>query len=99
MITHRNVSKYLGQHIHCHTHYGTFQGVIIHLSKHHIILGRVPNRVESPGFYPTSFEAERQMMPPGPGGQPTPPGGGGGWQMAIPLAAILGITAVGMHWW
>jgi hypothetical protein len=34
-------------------------------------------------------------MGPGPGS----PGPGGGWQLAIPLAAILGITAVGMHWW
>ncbi len=36
---------------------------------------------------------------PGPGQGPSGPGPGSGWHMAIPLAAILGITALGMHWW
>ncbi|MFB5190431.1 hypothetical protein [Alicyclobacillus fastidiosus] len=103
MVTHRHVREYLGQHVHLHTHFGTFQGVIVHLSKHHIILGRVLTRdpqlaFEGAPFYPDDM---MRQMPLGPGGGPPfpPPGPGGGWQIAIPLAAILGITAVGMHWW
>lgn len=100
MITYRHASRYLGKYVQCHTHFGTFQGVIIHLSKHHIILGRVPSRASEPEYAISSFTSERNMMPPGGGGPKTPPpGGGGGWHMAIPIAAILGITAVGMHWW
>lgn len=101
MITYRHASRYLGQHVQCHTHFGTFQGIVIHLSKHHIILGRVPNRStmpEYPAYATSSYADNRKMMPPGPGG-PQPPPPGGGWHMAIPIAAILGITAVGLHWW
>ncbi len=92
MITHHYIRKFLGQHVQCHTHYGTFQGVIVNLTKHHIILGVVP------------AEHHPRQMPMGPGGPMGPgPGGpmgpGGGWHMAIPLAAIIGITALGMHWW
>ncbi|MFD1677522.1 hypothetical protein [Alicyclobacillus fodiniaquatilis] len=100
MVTHRHVRKLLGQHVQCHTHFGTFQGVIVHLNKHHIILGHVPSR-ETAWQWDPNYEMLRQM-PMGPGGPVgMPPGGGpgGGWHMAIPIAAILGITAVGMHWW
>lgn len=101
MVSHRHVRKYVGQHVHCHTHFGTFQGVIVHVGKHHIILGSVPTRLPGYEVDPAAY-MERQMPmgpggPGGPGGRP--PGGGGGWHMAIPIAAILGITAVGMHWW
>ncbi|WAH35741.1 hypothetical protein [Alicyclobacillus dauci] len=105
MVTHRNVRKYLGQHVQCHTPFGTFQGVVVHLSKHHIILGSVVSREEAMASYPEDGMYRFGPMGPGPGGPvgpggPTPPpGGGGGWHVAIPIAAILGITAVGMHWW
>ncbi|EPZ48248.1 MULTISPECIES: hypothetical protein [Alicyclobacillus] len=103
MVTHRHVREYLGKHVHLHTRYGSFEGVIVHLNRHHIILGHVPVRDPQLGALPMSYfqpdEALRQM-PLGPGGPPVPPpGGGGGWHIAIPLAAIIGITAIGMHWW
>ncbi|WP_074692081.1 hypothetical protein [Alicyclobacillus hesperidum] len=90
MLTHHDIRKYIGQHVHCHTPFGTFQGIVVHLSKHHLILGSVRT--------PTSLVAYEQsepfrQMPMGPGGP------GSGWHFAIPLAAILGITAIGMHWW
>lgn len=99
MVTQRHVRQYLGQHVQCHTPFGTFQGIVVHLSKHHIILGGISKR--SPYEMEQATMAYRQM-PMGPGGGPVGPGGpppGGGWHLAIPIAAILGITAVGMHWW
>lgn len=106
MITHRDIRRYIGQHIHCHTHFGTFQGVIVHISKHHIILGSVTeSRPMEPSIDPMLGTyrfgpGPGGPMGPGPGGPGGPGGGpGGGWQLAIPLAAIIGITAVGMHWW
>ncbi|WP_067619326.1 hypothetical protein [Alicyclobacillus acidiphilus] len=100
MITYRDIRPYIGQHIQCHTHFGTFQGVIIHISKHHIILGSVKDARP----YVDPVLGEYRPMPMGPGGPVGPggpggPGGPSGWQLAIPIAAILGITAVGMHWW
>lgn len=117
MYTHRHVRQLIGQHVQCHTHYGTFQGVIKHCTKDHIILAPAPSYGESAYGYGRSPELMSDdsgrlwgmggpMGPGGPGG-PVGPGGpmgpGGGpnspWHFAIPLAAILGITAVGMHWW
>ena len=103
-MSNRSVWKnYIGQHIQCHTHFGTFQGVVVHLTKHHIILGRVPVSREQVDFNPIVIGMEDGRPfgfgPMGGGPGPGNPGPGGRWHMAIPLAAILGITAVGMHWW
>jgi hypothetical protein len=132
-ITHRFLEKFIGQHIHCYTHFGTFRGVIVHCTKRHIILSAAPR---TPYMDPTwSTEEMSDARPflsgpwgpggpgygpgpgpgygpgpgfgpgPGPGHGPGPGpgpgwgGGGGGWGFAIPLAAILGVTAIGMHWW
>lgn len=101
MVSHRHVKNLLGKPVYCHTHFGTFKGVIIHTSKHHIILGSV-HQMGRP--VPAAWDDRAFGMGPGPGGPMGPgpgPGGHGGpgWGLAIPLAAILGITAVGMHWW
>lgn len=104
MVTHHHVKRYLHKRVQCHTCFGTFHGIIIHCTKHHIVLGSIGfNRDFEPA-------ADMRPYPMGPGGGPgwgggpgygggPGPGGGGGWNIAIPLAAILGITAVGMHWW
>lgn len=98
MISHRHVKKYLHKHIQCQTCFGTFHGVIIHCTKHHIVLGSVGfDRADDEGYPVRPYP----MMGPGPGGPgPGGPGWGGGgpWSIAIPIAAIIGITAVGMHW-
>lgn len=112
MYSHRNARQYIGQHVHCHTHFGTFEGVILHCTKEHLILAPVqktaqPNMAGGmPGAgMPMTVDPDRYGPGPGPGGQGGPGGPGGqggpgsGWHFAIPLAAILGITAVGMHWW
>jgi hypothetical protein len=107
MEMYHELRKHLGRHIHCHTQYGMFEGVVVHCSKNHIILDRVPTREEEMQSISDSYELDLHrpypMGPMGPGGPLGPgPGGpnfGGGWHMAIPLAAIVGITAVGMHWW
>ncbi|WP_067932040.1 hypothetical protein [Alicyclobacillus kakegawensis] len=91
MVTHRQVRKLLGQQVQCRTIFGTFHGVVIHCSKHHIILGAVKHP-------PPAHKPTYRPYPAGPwGGGPGMPGGG--WNLAIPLAAILGITAIGLHWW
>ncbi|MCL6515443.1 hypothetical protein [Alicyclobacillus sp.] len=82
-LTHR-VQRYLGRCVQCHTHYGTFYGVMVHCTPHHVILAPIPY-----------FHLRGPTGPMGGG----PPWGGGGWNLAIPLAAILGITAIGIHWW
>ncbi|WP_026974001.1 hypothetical protein [Alicyclobacillus contaminans] len=107
-VTHRLLHRFLGQHVACHTHFGTFRGVIVHCSKRYIILG-VAHRDDpvSPWTADAIPEPHRPWFggPPGPAGPGYPPGTGpggnwgGGWGLAIPLAAILGITAIGMHWW
>ncbi len=109
MITHEYLRKFLGQFIECHTHYGAFQGIIVKCTKHHIILGRMPTPqtwraadIDLSSTTPASYFPRHIPMRPGGPGSPMGPGGpgfGGGWHMAIPLAAILGITALGMHWW
>ncbi|MCL6631564.1 MAG: hypothetical protein K6T63_02945 [Alicyclobacillus herbarius] len=90
MVTHHHVRKLLGRPVKCHTIFGTFHGIVIHCSKHHIILGAVT----SPRQFGTG---PYRPYPMGPWGGPGMPGGG--WHVAIPLAAILGITAIGLHWW
>jgi hypothetical protein len=110
MVSRRHIQKYIGQHVHCHTHYGTFEGVIVHCTKEHIFLAPAVNQPDGEGWDGTEMASGRPYplgpggpMGPGPGGPMGPGpgwgGGGGGWHLAIPLAAILGITAVGMHWW
>ncbi|MBX5437832.1 MAG: hypothetical protein IRZ33_11555 [Alicyclobacillaceae bacterium] len=95
MSLRRYVRRFVGQHVQCHTFYGTFQGVVIRCTKHHIILAPIPAvyTVHGPWPHPRQFP----VGPVGPGGPG--PGWGSGWQIAIPLAAIVGITALGMHWW
>lgn len=99
MIRHSHVLQYLGKHIQCHTHFGMFQGIVVHCTKHYVILGRLPMRQDGElaeaSFFPRQYPMGGGQM--GPGGGPG--WGGGGWHIAVPLAAILGITAVGMHWW
>lgn len=109
MLSHRQVKSLLGRQVYCHTHFGTFKGIIIHTTKHHIILGAVRDAgYPIPAEYPLNYWEYRPFgmgpgpygpMGPGGPGQPGPGHGGPGWGLAIPLAAILGITAVGMHWW
>lgn len=109
MEMYREYRRHLGQHIQCHTHCGTFEGVVVYCSKNHIILNRVPMHGEEMRSINDSYDGLDYRFGPGgpygPGGYGPGPGGpggpnfGGGWHMAIPLAAILGITAVGMHWW
>ncbi|SHJ97889.1 hypothetical protein [Alicyclobacillus tolerans] len=98
------IRKMLGQPVACHTHFGIFHGVIVHCTKHHVILMR-QTRAEDWNAIPAEFHAYPSQehrpfgIPPYGGGPGTPPGwGGGGWHFAIPLAAIIGIAAVGMHW-
>lgn len=93
MITHHHVRRLLGHTIHCHTPYGTIRGVVIHCTKHHVFLAVHTNRAP---FRSAPYFA--RQMPMGPG-NPHGMGPGGGWQMAVPIAAILGITALGLHWW
>lgn len=99
MSMQRYFRKFLGQNVQCHTPFGTFQGVVVHTTKHHIILGRVPARDEwmMDGVPAAYFPRQMPMGPGGPGWGG--PGGGGGWHIAIPIAAIIGITALGLHWW
>jgi hypothetical protein len=93
MLTHRHMRRLLGQRVQCHTIFGTIHGVIVRCNKHYVILGSGSDP-ERDGTM------EIRSYPMGPmGGPGLPPGGGGGWQVAIPLAAILGITAIGLHWW
>ena len=109
MITHKIVRKFIGQHVECHTPYGTIHGIVVHATKHHVFLAPIavvshPNEPPVRGMTP-----DYRPFPMGPGGPPMGPGGpmggpgpggpGGGWHVAIPLAAILGITALGLHWW
>lgn len=115
MVSHHHAKKYLYQHVQCHTCFGTFHGVIIRCTKHHIVLGsigfdRVPIVDDELRPYPMGGPmgpggghgwGGGGGGPMGPGGGHGWGGGGGGpgWGIAVPLAAILGITAVGMHWW
>lgn len=104
LLSHRFVKKYMGQHVHCHTHYGTFQGVIVHCTKEHVFLAPVTRDGYGWGEGPMADGRPYPMGPGGPGGPMGPGpgwggGGGGGWHLAIPLAAVLGITALGLHWW
>lgn len=103
MISRHYVRSLIGQHIHCHTHYGTFHGVVVHCTKHHLIL--VPAYAVSAPTHAENSVDDARWGPggygsgPGPGGYGPGGGGGGGWHIAIPLAAIIGVTALGMHWW
>jgi|GEM_PF-2226011 len=105
MVSHRHVKSLLGHAVYCHTVFGTFKGIIIHTTKRHIILGAIrdPFRPLPPdgAYRPFGMWHGGPAGPGGPGGPggPSPGPGGPGWGLAIPLAAILGITAVGMHWW
>ncbi|MCL6446485.1 MAG: hypothetical protein K6T83_24065 [Alicyclobacillus sp.] len=105
MSIRKMVRRFLGHRVQCHTMYGTFHGVIIHCTKHHVILAPIPRIFHDPTWthYDASYPHRQYPMGMGPGPGPGPgpggPGWGGGWHMAIPLAAILGITALGMHWW
>lgn len=104
MVSYRWAKQYLGQHIQCHTPYGIFHGVLIKTTKSHVILAPTYSAASGMPASASMHEDYRQYpMGPGPGGPMGPgpggPGGGGGWHMAIPLAAILGITALGLHWW
>ena len=92
-LDYRKLRKYIGFHVQCHTHYGTYQGVIVHCTKRHVILAPIQHVSAHGRYYPMGHGP---MGPGGPGGPG--PGWGGGWGLAIPLAAILGITAIGMHW-
>lgn len=102
MSLRRHFLQFVGQHVECHTYYGSFHGVIVHCTKHHLILRPIhpgPNRlVPPPAILVADASTGYRQMPMGPMG----PGQGGqgpnGWQMAIPLAAILGVTALGLHW-
>jgi hypothetical protein len=68
------------------------------LSKRHIILRRVESVSQRLEFDPAIGMARQMPLGPGgPGGFGGPPPGGG-WHIAIPIVAILGITAIGMHW-
>ena len=116
MVSHRWIKQYLGQHVQCHTPYGTFHGVLVQATKSHLILAPVSmshrgvsgmNGVQ-PDYRPFPMGPGGPgpggpMGPGGPGGPGGPMGpgggGGGGWHVAIPLAAILGVTALGLHWW
>jgi len=93
MITHHHIRRLLGHTVHCHTPYGTIRGVVIRCTKHHVFLASVHTPRAG---YPNAPYFGRHM-PMGPGGPGM--GSGGGWQMAVPIAAILGITALGLHWW
>lgn len=115
-ITHRLIRKFVGHHVHCHTQYGTFEGVIVTCTKQHIILAPMKKHRHPQPFVDDSEYGwdYRPFFPMGPGGPPpggpSGPGwggggwggggggGGGGWNLAIPLAAILGVTAIGLHW-
>ncbi|MCL6453613.1 MAG: hypothetical protein K6T78_08310 [Alicyclobacillus sp.] len=107
MYSHHHIRKLLGQHVHCHTHYGVFEGVILHCTKDYVILAPAgPARLPAAEGWAADAAADGRPFfgpgpggPVGPGGGPMGPGPGPGWHLAIPLAAILGITAVGMHWW
>lgn len=118
MYSHRHLRQYIGQHVRCHTHYGAFEGVIMHCTKDYVILapaagirGGDEHLPQAAGLGSLPGPADGRPFPMGgpggpmggPGGPMGPSGGpgwgGGGWHFAIPLAAILGITAVGMHWW
>lgn len=100
MVTHHHMKRYLWKRIQCHTCFGTFHGVVIRCTKHHIVLGSFGfDRDGVPTADMRPFGMGYGPGPMGPGGPGWGGGGGGGWNIAIPLAAILGITAVGMHWW
>lgn len=91
------IRRLLGHRVVCQTHYGTFDGVVVHCTKYHVVLAPAhPQAMMSAPYGP--YDPLRQYPPMGPGG-PYGPGGGGGWNVAIPLAAIIGITALGLHWW
>lgn len=100
MSLRKHIQRFVGQHVECHTYYGTFQGVVVHCTKHHVVLAPIHpdiGRRLPPPTILTGLDAQAlRSMQMGPGG---PPGPGPGWHMAIPLAAILGITALGLHWW
>ncbi|GGI97653.1 hypothetical protein GCM10010885_04170 [Alicyclobacillus cellulosilyticus] len=130
MSMYKWIRKFLGHPVACHTHFGTFRGVLVHCNRTHLILAvhRLP-AAPAPGL---SFGIT-PLVRFGPGPRPNPgpwgpgPGHGGpgpwgpgpgpwgpgpwgppggppprpvsGWHLAIPLAAVIGITAIGMHWW
>lgn len=103
MLTLRDIRGYLGRHVHCHTRFGRFQGVVVHVTRHHLILQHaVRLDADAPlGHARGMFGPGPCGMPPGPPQNPYGPPGGppNPWHLAIPLAAILGITAIGIHWW
>ncbi|MDQ0188988.1 hypothetical protein JI721_02100 [Alicyclobacillus cycloheptanicus] len=109
MISRHYVRSLIGQQVQCHTHYGVFHGVVAHCTKHHLILIPSYAAESTPAaagvgdhrWGPWGYGPGGPAGPggPGPGGYGPGPGGGGGWQIAIPLAAIIGVTAIGMHWW
>lgn len=108
MVTRDEVTSLIGKQVSCHTHFGVFHGVIVHCTEQHIILAPMLVPYNPSGHAPhhahahRTDEAEARWGPggygPGPGGPPGGPGGGGGWHIAVPLAAIIGVTAIGLHW-
>lgn len=105
MITRDDVTSLIGKHVSCQTHFGVFHGVIVHCTEQHVILAPVPAYQVPAGAapYPAHMhrteDSEGRFGPGGYGPGPVGPGGpGGGWHIAVPLAAIIGVTAIGMHW-
>ncbi len=105
MVSHHAIRKLIGQPIRCHTPYGTFSGMVVHCTRKYLILAPHWHSLSRGSTWPPGNEIDAYrpffggpaMGPGGPGYPPPRPGGG--WHLAIPLAAILGITAIGMQWW
>ncbi|WDL97973.1 hypothetical protein [Alicyclobacillus sp. ALC3] len=111
MVKRDDVTSLVGKQVSCHTHFGVFHGVIVHCTEEHVILAPMfAHHVHAgPAPYPIHIRADDAQgrwgpggYGPGPGGPgpggPGGPGGGGGWHIAVPLAAIIGVTAIGLHW-
>ncbi|WP_282198097.1 hypothetical protein [Collibacillus ludicampi] len=113
MISHEHVKVCMGKWVICHTRYGDYRGRVEACGGDHVILysprGRiVPSSASSKtrgGRY-TSNQDSLQVTPvyfgaPGYGGFGYGYGGYGIGRVAIPLAAIFGLTLIGASalWW
>jgi len=97
--TNHHIRQWLGHHVHCHTQYGNITGIVVHYTKHHVFLLpiHVQRDVENASW---EIPVDHRPLPMGPVGPSGPrPGYGPAWHLAIPVAAILGITALSMHAW
>lgn len=89
----KRLRRYVGRCVQCHTHFGTFHGVMVHCTSHHLILAPIPAAAPAPhpawpasavtaGTPSAAYALPRGWFTPGPGapggpGPGGPPPGGG----------------------